>query len=256
MNELNFITPDWKAPNAVKAFVTTRMGGASESQFKSLNLAQHVGDAAAAVISNREKLALAVNSVTQWQWLNQVHGTGVAEAHEVSGEIEADAWICTQSNIACCILTADCLPVFIASTEGIEIGIIHAGWRGLAEGVIESTIAKMANQPKNLVAWFGPAIGPCHFEVGADVKAAFLNKVSDSVERNLVAECFLHAEAENKYMADIYSLARIRLNNLGITKVSGGNYCTVCDANLFYSHRRDGNSGRMASVIYTEESDE
>jgi YfiH family protein len=256
MSELNFIIPDWKVPKAIKAFVTTRVGGVSESQFESLNLAQHVGDAATAVISNRKKLALAENSVTQWQWLKQVHGTGVAEADLVSGEIEADAWVCAQPNIACCVLTADCLPVFIAEKEGIEIGIVHAGWRGLSEGVIEATVVKMAAQPKNLIAWFGPAIGACHFEVGADVKAAFLNKVSDSTNRNLVEKCFLQTDTKNKYMADIYSLAKIRLNNLGIVEVSGGQHCTFCDVNSFYSHRRDGNSGRMASVIYMEMSDE
>jgi YfiH family protein len=248
ITEAHIITPDWPAPGNVRALCTTRHGGVSEPPWQTLNLGSHVGDQPEHVQQNRHRLAeyagLKANDIG---WLNQVHGTNVVELTEANVDTypEADASYTRQPGIACAILTADCLPVVLADQNGTTIGGAHAGWRSLCGGVLENLITAMAVSPGNLTAWLGPAIGPESFEVGPEVREAFIAHHPEA------EKAFTPTGARpGHYMADIYQLARIRLTNSGVAAIHGGGLCTVTDAERFYSFRRDGQTGRMATLVW------
>lgn len=236
------IIPDWPAPPNVLALQTTRQGGVSAAPYDSLNLGAHVGDAPLAVARNRQLLAELLPS--EPVWLNQVHGTGVTDSEAAGcGVPQGDACISRHKGAVCVVMTADCLPVLLCDDRGTVVGAVHAGWRGLCEGVIESTVGAMNAPARSLMAWLGPAIGPAAFEVGEEVRAAFVARQAQA------AEAFVPA-ANRKYFADLYLLARQRLNALGITRIHGGGFCTYRDRERFFSHRRDGVSGRMGTFIW------
>lgn len=241
---LAFIEPDWPAPTGVRALITTRAGGVSGGPYAALNLGDHVGDDFAAVAQNRARLARHLPSAPFW--LRQVHGTDVADPRRDRPGCEADASCTRVPGCVLAVLTADCLPVLLADEAGGAIAIAHAGWRGLAAGVIERTVAALEVEPRRLLAYFGPAIGPTAFEVGDDVREAFLR-----ADANAAASAFVPT-APGKWRADLYALARLRLAKTGTTRVYGGDLCTFADPARFYSHRRDRITGRMAALIWLE----
>ncbi len=241
---MNWIKPDWQLPEGLHAAVTLRSGGVSQGLYASLNPASHVNDAADAVLNNRAMIKQMLALPAEPVWLQQLHGVDVVKADQVTDLPEADASFTDQSGVVCAVLTADCLPVLFCGDQGAVIGAAHAGWRGLQAGVIEQTIAAM--NCRDLQVWLGPAIGPAHFEVGDEVREAF-------VSQNANASVAFSATQAGKWLADIYQLARIRLANLGVEQVYGGGLCTVSDAQRFYSYRRDGAAtGRMASLIWRD----
>lgn len=240
-SSLTPLSPEWPAPAHVRALVTTRSGGVSGGAFASLNLGDHVGDDPLAVARNRA--ILREHLPAEPQWLKQVHTTHVALAETVCGVPEADACVTTQANRVCAVLTADCLPVLLCDRDGTVVGAAHAGWRGLAAGVLEKTVAAMEASPANLLAWLGPAIGPEAFEVGEEVRDIFVADDPDA------ADAF-RPVAQGKYLADIYHLARLRLARCGMTQVYGGEFCTYRNEKRFFSYRREGITGRMASLIW------
>lgn len=244
----DLLKPDWPVPANVRALSTTRVGGVSQAPWASLNLGDHVGDNPDHVRTNRQRLADASGlHPDRIGWLKQVHGTDVVELAPatVAKVPTADASFTRHPGMVCAILTADCLPVIVSDEEGTVVGAAHAGWRGLCNGVIENLVTAMAVEPTRLRAWLGPAIGPTHFEVGAEVRDAFLT--ADPA----AASAFHTSGARPGHlMADIYALATQRLNRLGITTVSGGGLCTVSDKARFFSYRRDGQTGRMATLVW------
>lgn len=246
----DWIVPDWPAPANVHAFMTTRAGGVSQPPYDSMNPASHVGDRTEAVAENRR--ILRADLPAEPLWLNQVHGSCVAERAESAEPPCADAGIARQAGEVRAVLTADCLPVLLCDRAGTVVAAAHAGWRGLAGGVLEETIGAMRAPPGELLAWLGAAIGPDEFEVGDEVRLAFMDR------HPLAAVAFRPAlpgtldEAPRKWLADIYALARIRLAAAGVEAVYGGGLCTVRDGRRFFSYRRDGTTGRMASLIWLE----
>ncbi len=242
---LCFMEPDWPAPAQIKALSTTRLGGISHPPYDSLNLGLHVNDDQNAVLANRDRLAQAAKLPTTPLWLQQVHGTRVIDANDWHAGIEADASYSKQPEQVCTILTADCLPVLLTDAEGLEVAAAHAGWRGLLNGVLENTVSQFSARADQLLAWLGPAIGPEQFEVGAEVFDAFTSHTAE-------AEKAFRPHGNDHYLADIYLLARQRLSRLGIESVFGGQHCTVSEEEQFFSYRRDGNTGRMASLIWIE----
>ena len=244
-----FIEPNWPAPANIRALSTTRQGGCSAAAFDSFNLAHHVGDDLAAVAANRGVLGGNLPAGTDIQWLTQVHGIQVVAAGDYADYPEADAVWSKDPIKACAVLTADCLPVLFCTVSGDRVAAAHAGWRGLVDGVLEATVAALDTDPLQLMAWLGPAIGPQAFEVGAEVRDRFL-AAAPAGDRALVAACFQPSDARSgHYFANLYTLARLRLDSLGITAVFGGGLCTYTDATRFYSYRRDGQTGRMATLI-------
>ena len=238
----DFIIPNWPAPKNVKALQTNRHGGASLAPYHSLNLGSHVGDNPMHVAHNRQLLSQFVPS--EPVWLNQVHGINVVDAANTDCVPDADASFTTRKNVVCVTMTADCLPILVCDTAGTMVASIHAGWRSLCDGVVEATVAKLAAKPADLMAWLGPAIGPNAFEVGAEVRAQFMAK-DEKAE-------LAFKQHNDKYLADIYKIATQRLNNLGITQIYGGGECTFTDEKRFFSFRRDGATGRMATLIWLE----
>lgn len=242
----HLIVPDWPAPPPVRSVVTTRQGGVSQSVYSSLNLGDHVGDDPLAVLANRNLLAAKIQA--NLVWLNQVHGTRVVDAADyIASSVlpEADAAFACQPGVACTVMTADCLPVLFCDEAGTAVAVAHAGWRGLLAGVLEETILAMRVPGKRLMAYLGPAIGPQVFEVGDEVRAAFVGFSAD-------AAAAFRPVADGKWLADIYELARQRLAGQGVERVSGGDFCTMTDAERFFSYRRDGQTGRMASTIWLD----
>lgn len=241
MNTLIF--PDWPQPKNVASCSTTRAGGVSLPPFNSLNLGDHVGDNPNAVSENRQYLEKLAQLPQQPVWLEQVHGTHVLhlDGNEVINK-QADAVYTNQIGQVCAIMTADCLPVLFCNKAGTEVAAAHAGWRGLCHGVLENTINQFISTPNEIMAWLGPAIGAEKFEVGEEVKDAFVNQSPD------LASAFL--PYNNKYLADIYLLARKKLQAVGISSIYGGDFCTVTDENRFFSYRRERKTGRMASLIW------
>lgn len=235
------IVPDWPAPASVRALITTRTGGASAAPFDSLNLALHVGDDPAVVARNRARLRgwLPAEPV----WMNQVHGTTVVDAARTAADPTADAAVTTSYGVVCAVMTADCLPVLLAADTGTVVGIAHAGWRGMASGVIEATIARMQVAPARLLAYLGPAIGPAAYEVGSDVRDAFC--AHDSAAQRAFAP-----RQGAKFWCDLYVLARQRLERAGVARIHGGQACTFAEVDRYFSFRRDGRTGRMASLIW------
>lgn len=247
---MNLLLPDWPAPANVRAATSTRQGGVSQPPFDSFNLGGHVGDDPAAVAANRKKLGEVLALPNAPYWLSQVHGTTVVSLDgEPGGLPEGDASTTTQANTVCAVLTADCLPVLFCDRQGTQVAAAHAGWRGLAAGVLEATVASFNTAPENLIAWLGPAIGPQVFEVGDEVRQAFCQ-----IEpRAAAAFMAIDSDAnEKKWLADVYQLARQRLVSVGVENVYGGGRCTFTEAETFYSFRRDSNTGRMVSLIWFE----
>jgi len=246
---LSLITPVWRAPANVLALSTTRLGGASAASYDSFNLGDHVGDRPEAVAANRRQLADTLPPGTALAWLSQVHGSTVLEAAPDPDPPRADAQWSRTPGVACAVLTADCLPVLFCTTDGTVVAAAHAGWRGLQAGVLEATVAAMETEPGAVLAWLGPAIGPGAFEVGEDVRDAFLGAAGPGLSADTAA-CFrANPGSPGKWFADLYGLARIRLAVIGVKRVSGGRWCTHGDPRRFFSHRRDGPTGRMASLI-------
>lgn len=244
-SEVPLIIPDWPAPDHVRAVCSTRLGGVSEAPWDALNLGTHVGDDPDRVRQNRQRLAAAAGIVPgNIGWLEQVHGTAVVSL-PTAGVPRADASFTRETGNACVIMTADCLPVLLCDRSGSRVGAAHAGWRSLCGGVVEALVSTMGGQPAELMAWLGPAIGPTRFEVGPEVRAEFL--AHDAA----AASAFESRGArENHYLADIYLLARQRLAACGVSQVYGGDRCTVSEPQQFFSYRRDGQTGRMASLIW------
>jgi YfiH family protein len=236
---------DWPAPPGVRVLSTFRTGGVSVGSYDSLNLGDHVGDEIAAVTANRQRLRQWAELPAEPKWLKQVHGTNVVDLDAAAPLGPADAAITRQANCVCAILTADCLPLVFSTLSGDRIAAAHAGWRGLAAGVIEATVRALNDSPHNLVVWLGPAIGPKHFEVGGEVREALLTAHPG-------AERAFQANDRGRYMADLYLLARSRLEGLGISRVYGGDQCTYAQADRYFSHRRDGQSGRQATLIWRQ----
>ena len=242
LNNSDFIIPNWPAPKNVKALQTNRDKGVSLAPYNSLNLGSHVGDNPIHVAQNRQMLNQFLPS--EPVWLNQVHGINVVDAANTDCVPDADASFTTRKNVVCVTMTADCLPILVCDSAGTAVASIHAGWRSLCDGVIEATIAKMQTNSSDLMAWLGPAIGPNAFEVGAEVREQFMAK-------DAKAE-LAFKQHNDKYLADIYQIATQRLNNLGITQIYGGGECTFTDEKRFFSFRRDGATGRMATLIWLE----
>jgi YfiH family protein len=251
----NYIQPNWPAPNNVRAFTTCRSGGFSTPPFDSFNLAQHVGDDQDLVKRNRQLLPNHQN----FTWLNQIHSNICVDfdVHNTDSDsvIQADACCSSLVRQVCAVMTADCLPILLCDLHGTSVAAVHAGWRGLANGVIENTVSTMPVYPENLIAWMGPAISQKHFEVGKEVKETFIDHPQAFNE--------IHQSTDDKYFANMYFIAKKKLNDLGIKKVFGGDYCTYQQADLFFSHRRashhvlNGSSpipatGRIVSAIYLD----
>jgi polyphenol oxidase len=240
----DFIFPDWPAPKNVRALVTTREGGVSIGPYASFNLADHVDDNPQAVAANRRRLRERVPALpADPLWLKQVHGVVCVAAEHNAAGVEADAsWSRTAGKV-CAVLTADCLPLLLCDESGSIVSAVHAGWQGLAGGVIEASVKTLPVPAQALLAWMGPAIGPNKFEVGADVRDQFFLHDAKS------AQAF-KSVANGKWLGDLYLLARQRLHALGVTRVYGGGECTVTDEQRFFSFRRDKVTGRMASLIW------
>lgn len=237
------IVPQWAAPEGVAACSSTRIGGVSQFPYDSLNLGAHCGDNLQHVEENRRRMFAAGGLPSFPVWLEQVHGTAVLKLDGGPYESKrADASYCNVPGTVCAVMTADCLPVLFCNRAGTEIAAAHAGWRGLCEGVVEETVSCFADRPENIMAWLGPAIGPEAFEVGAEVREAFMQKDAQ-------AESAFRPTGE-KYLANIYQLARQRLANAGVGLVFGGDRCTLSEKDDFFSYRRDKTTGRMASFIW------
>jgi YfiH family protein len=239
------IQPEWPAPGNVRCASTTRGGGVSKAPYESFNLAGHVGDTAAAVSENRARLQRRLQLPDQPLWLEQVHGCKVVDVADADVLPAADASVSRLPGRVCAVMTADCLPVLFCDRAGTAVGAAHAGWRGLAAGVLEATVAALGVAPASLLAWLGPAIGPEAFEVGYEVR--------DAVTRRHAGAVAGFARGHNgRWLADIYRLARMRLEAAGVSAVYGGGFCTYSEPERFYSYRRDRVTGRMASLIWLE----
>ena len=244
MSQLDFIIPNWPVPANVVALQTTRLGGVSGAPYASLNLGAHVNDDPIAVAKNRQLLSPYLPN--EPVWVNQVHGIEVIDVAQSACLQNADASFTTKPNVVCVTMTADCLPVLLCDKAGTVVAAVHAGWRGLCDGVIEAAVNKLPVEHSEILAWLGPAIGPNAFEVGSEVRAQFIAKDAQA------ASAF--QTNGNKWLGDIYQIARQRLNYLGVTQIYGGSvnedFCTYTDATRFYSFRRDDVTGRMASLIW------
>lgn len=244
---IDLLQPGWGAPPSVHAAFTLRAGGCSAFPYDSLNLGIHVGDDPGAVLENRRRVRAALLLPSEPLWLDQVHGTAVVHARAASDSGAprpvADAAITRTAGVVLAIQVADCLPVLLVDRAGTVLAAAHAGWRGLAAGVLEATVAAMAAAPDDLVAWLGPAIGPAHFEVGDEVRAAFVDLQPAD------ADCFV-PNPQGRWQCDLAGLARRRLARLGVTQVDGGAWCTAAEPQRFYSHRRDQRTGRMAALAW------
>ena len=238
---MHWIRAEWPAPDGIVAGTTTRNGGVSDGAYSSMNLAGHVGDDPACVAENRRRLVTGCGLEAEPDWLTQVHGSAVRLVGD-NVPVEADAAIAREPAATVAVLTADCLPILLCADGGDEIAAIHGGWRGLAAGIVGATLAMMQTRPAHLLAWLGPAISQPAFEVGDEVRAAF---VADDAGAEV---CFLPNE-RGRWQADLYALARRQLQAAGVGAVYGGDLCTVGDSERFFSYRRDGQCGRMASFV-------
>ena len=239
----HWLVPDWPAPANIHAATTLRTGGVSLGAFSCLNSALHVGDDNKQVILNRQIIREMLDLPDEPVWLDQVHSNRAVKALKTTSLQQADASYTDEPGIVCAVMTADCLPLLVCSSDGTQVAAIHAGWRGLLAGVISNTVAAM--QKQDFLVWLGPAIGPDCFEVGSEVREAFLHKSTE------FSPAF-KAQSNSKWLADIYQLARVELAAIGITKVYGGTHCTFTEHERFYSYRRDAQTGRMATLIWRE----
>ena len=253
-----WIVPDWPAPARVRAFVTTREGGVSEGEHGTLNLGMKCGDDPQRVAANRRTVEAHLPATPAW--LVQVHGTAVADLDEgdatlrpalpgngerrvASPSLPADAAATSRPGTVAVVLTADCLPVFLCRDDGSRVAVAHAGWRGLAAGVLENAVASLGGGPAQAIAWLGPAIGPAAFEVGPEVREAFVRV--DGAAAGAFA-----AHRGDRFLADLYALARQRLARAGVARVFGGSFCTYAESERFFSYRRAKQSGRMGAFIW------
>lgn len=243
MTAIGWIVPEWPLTSHVRVISTLRTGGVSEGPYASLNLAAHVGDRPEAVTANRRQLREAAQLPAEPLWLEQVHGVDVVRHAEAEAGARADAAVAFEPGRVCAVMTADCLPVVVADRGGTCVAAAHAGWRGLLGGVLEATVAELGVAARDLHAWLGPAIGPEAFEVGAEVREAYVNRVGGS------EACFA-LTGRGRYLADLYGLARLVLESAGVGAVHGGGWCTHRDRERFYSFRRDGVTGRMATLAW------
>lgn len=241
---MKVIRPEWSAPSHVKVLCTTRDGGVSASPYDSMNLGLHVGDDVGAVEKNRQRLKEIMMLPAPPVWLRQVHGTDIFRAGEVRIDEPADGAWTDKSDQVLAVMTADCLPVVLTDASGERVAVVHAGWRGLAAGILAEAVATFTGLRPGY-AWLGPAIGPAAFEVGGEVREVFVER------RSSFDQAFTKTNVPGKYLADLYSLARIEITALGDIECSGGDWCTFTDAARFHSHRRDGaRSGRMATIAW------
>jgi YfiH family protein len=245
--DLQIITPEWPASPRVRAAFTLRTGGASVAPYDSLNLGAHIGDSPAAVVENRRRVREKLRLPAEPVWLEQVHGVEVVDARGDPSDRPptGDASVARGPGQVCAIRVADCMPVLFAARDGSVVGAAHAGWRGLAGGVLEATIGRLGVPATELIAWLGPAIGPEHFEVGEEVRAAF-------TATDAGATAAFVANTRGRWQCDLYALARRRLSSLGVSDIYGGGWCTFAEAGRFFSYRRDGQCGRMAALIWIE----
>ena len=237
----DWIVPDWPAPANVRTLITTRSGGVSTGPFASMNLGHRIEDDMQSLRANRALLRDFLPADPKW--LLQVHGARVADADGLQQPVEADAAVARNPGSVCTVMVADCLPVLLTDRAGSVVAAAHAGWRGLAAGVLENTVGAMGRAPDELLAYFGPAIGPSAFEVGADVRDVFL-------ARSAGASSAFAAHKPGKWLADLFALARQSLRAIGVTQIYGGDLCTYSDRKRFFSHRRDKVTGRMAALIW------
>lgn len=241
---IEVLAADWPAPLQVRALQTTRLGGVSRDAYGSLNLGSNTDDDPAAVRANRQRLRESLQLPAEPCWLRQVHGTTVVDAAACVAEAPAaDASETRASDVVCAVLSADCLPVVLCADDGSWIGAAHAGWRGLVGGVLEAVVGRAGLPPSRLLAWFGAAIGPAHFEVGPEVRDAFVAAQAE-------AGAAFRAGRDDRWHADLYALARLRLQRAGVQRIYGGGLCTYSDAARFYSFRRAADTGRMATLIW------
>jgi YfiH family protein len=245
MPKLAFIQPNWPAPANVHAASTLRSGGVSREPYDTFNLAAHVGDELQAVTENRRLLKSALRLSAEPAWLEQIHSDIVVEVASASPPPRADASVARSAGSVCAILTADCLPVLFCSRDGDRVAAAHAGWRGLAAGILDTTVGSLGLPGGELIAWLGPAISQQAYEVGDDVRIACLARDSGA------ASAF-KPNARGRWQCDLYQLARRNLAQLGVHAVYGGDYCTYADSDRFYSFRRDGQCGRMATLVWME----
>ena len=250
--KLEWVEADWPAPGGVRALCTLRHGGVSAAPYASLNLGSHVGDLPTAVAENRRRLKAAVGLPSEPGWLTQVHGVTVVDLDAAAGVVgasgpvgPADATFSRQRGRVCAILTADCLPLVLTADTGDVVAAAHVGWRGLGSGVIEAIVQALEVPPQRLMAWLGPAIGPKHFEVGAEVREALL-------KGDPGAQSAFAPNARGRFLADLGRLATRRLATLGVGRIFGGGECTFAAADRYFSHRRDGVTGRQATLIWLE----
>jgi len=243
---LGWLLPDWPAPAQVRAVMSSRLGGVSRAPYDSMNLATHVGDDPADVQQNRQHLVEVLSLPAEPLWLNQVHGTRIVDVASDAEGTDADGSIARGPQRPCVVMTADCLPVLICDRKGTQVAAVHAGWRGLVNGAIEAAIEKFDAPADELLVWLGVAIGPQHFEVGNEVREAFMQYDAGA------SEAFV-ATTAGKWLADIYRLAHRRLAMLGISAVYGGGGCSYADETHYYSYRRDRDCGRMAALIWLEQ---
>jgi YfiH family protein len=237
--------PDWPAPASIRAVSTLRTGGLSAGAYASFNLGDHVGDDPAHVSANRQRLCEGLALNEEPMWLAQVHGLAVASAGSWRPGVEADACVSSVPGKSCVVLTADCLPVLLCDQQGQRVAAAHAGWRGLVSGVLERTVRAMGPPGEQLMAWLGPAIGQGAFEVGEDVRLASIQADPGSV-------VYFAANPRGRWQADLYGLARRRLEAAGVKRVFGGGYCTASDPQRYFSYRRDGQCGRMATLVWIQ----
>lgn len=271
---IDLIQSPWNTEGKVFAGVTLRGAREGEGGYAGFNFAEHVGDSYARVAKHRALLAAQINEdlvaypisdvdsegkiapqTLSWHWLNQVHGTAVHEVVSpaqalIRPAVEADAMLTSLPRQVCCIMTADCLPVFFYNPQISQIAIAHAGWRGLADGILENTLSAMGGDASDINVWFGPAIGPCHFEVGYEVRERFSSATDSLDEQEAVHAAFKPAAENDKFFADIYALAETRLRKMGVKSIAGNKLCTACEPERFFSFRREARSGRLLSLIF------
>jgi polyphenol oxidase len=242
---IDWLEPEWPVPGRVRVASTLRTGGASDGAYASLNLATHVGDEPDRVDENRRRLREALSLPCEPLWLEQVHGCEVAAHLGQAGVPQADAAVAQSTGRVCAVMTADCLPIVIADRAGTRVAVAHAGWRGLAGGVVEAALGALGGDPAELVAWLGPAIGQHAFEVGPEVRTAFVRRLDG-------ADACFEPNERGRLQADLYGLARLALARAGVRSVHGGGWCTATDRSRFFSFRRDGVTGRMATLAWLE----
>jgi YfiH family protein len=256
MDKTHHIIPNWPAPANVRACITTRKDGVSVAPYISNNMGLHVGDDPQAVTQNRTALCDALGLIKSPQWLEQVHGVKVVNAKSDGLVRTADGSFSNEPSQACLVMTADCLPILLCDTssqnQSTQVAAIHCGWRSLAKGITAKALEKFTGSPKNILAYLGPAISQPHFEVGVDVLEVFFKSARTHAHADAIAKAFISAQRPLHFYADIYALARAELNALGVTQIYGGDYCTYAQTEYFYSYRRDGVTGRMASLIWLE----